>query len=136
MKGVRSFTATFVGMCLLAGCASSAPDISATTSNELQATVQEIGAAAAAGHHTAAVTLLDTLQSRLDHALAAGRVSGDRGVQIQSAIDQVRDDLGALVAAPAPVPTQSTSPAASDTATPVSTKDPAGPKKDKGKGKG
>ena len=127
MNGVRTFTATVVGMSLLVGCASRAPDIAAPTSSELQAAVQDIGTAAAAGRYAAAVTLLDTLQSRLDQALAAGQVRADRGAKIQAAIDRVRGDLGALVAVPAPVPMRSASPTAS--ATPA----PTGPGKHKGK---
>jgi hypothetical protein len=135
MNGVRSFTATIVGMSLLVGCASGAPDITATTSSELQAAVQDIGTAAAAGRYAAAVTMLDTLQSRLDQALAAGQVRADREAQIQAAIDQVRGDLGALVAAPTPVPTPSASPTASATPAPVGTKAGAGAGKDNGKDK-
>ena len=127
MNGVRTFTATVVGMSLLVGCAPRAPDIAAPTSSELQAAVQDIGTAAAAGRYAAAVTLLDTLQSRLDQALAAGQVRADRGAKIQAAIDRVRGDLGALVAVPAPVPMRSASPTAS--ATPA----PTGPGKHKGK---
>ncbi len=127
MNGVRRCTATVVGMSLLVGCGSGAPDIAATTSSELKAAVQDIGTAAASGRYAAAVTLLDTLQSRLDQALAAGQVTSDREAQIQAAIDRVRGDLGALVPATAP----SASPAASTTPSPVGTG--AGPGKHKGK---
>ena len=133
MTSLRRFTAAIVGMSLLVGCASGAPDIAATTSSELQAAVQDIGTAAAAGRYAAAVTLLDGLQSRLDQALAAGQVRADREAQIQAAINRVRGDLGALVAAPAPIPMSSASPTASATPAPVGTKAGAGPGKHKGK---
>lgn len=131
MSGLRRFAASVIGMSLLVGCSSGAPDIATTTSSELQAAVQDIGTASAAGHYAAAVTLLDTLQSRLDQALAAGQVRADRGAQIQAAIDRVRGDLGALVQAPAQGSSASPTPTA--TPSPVTTKAGAGPGKHKGK---
>jgi hypothetical protein len=131
VSGLRRFAASVIGMSLLVGCSPGAPDIATTTSSELQAAVQEIGTAAAAGHYAAAATLLDTLQSRLDQALAAGQVGAARGGQIQAAIDKVRGDLGALV----PTSTQAPSPSPTATATPspVNTKAGAGDGKHKGK---
>ncbi|PVU84300.1 hypothetical protein DDP54_00110 (plasmid) [Cellulomonas sp. WB94] len=133
MTGVRLCTAAVIGVALLVGCGSGAPDIAATTSSELQSAVHDIGTAAAAGDYTAAMTLLDTLQSRLDQGLAAGQVTADRGVEIQSALDKVRGDLGALVETS--TPTASPSPTATATAAPkpVTTKPGAGPGKKKGK---
>jgi hypothetical protein len=131
VSGARRFAATLVGVSLLVGCSPGAPDIATTTSSELQAAVQEIGTAAAAGHYAAAVALLDTLQSRLDQALAAGQVGADRGGQIQAAIDKVRGDLGALVKTSTQAP--SPSPTATATPSPVNTKAGAGDGKHKGK---
>ena len=131
MSGARRFAATLVGVSLLVGCSSGAPDIATTTSSELKAAVQQIDTTAAAGHYAAAVALLDTLQSRLDQALAAGQVAGARGGQIQAAIDKVRSDLGALVQPSTPAP--STPPTATAKPSPVTTKPGAGPTKHKGK---
>lgn len=131
MSGARRFAATLVGVSLLVGCSPGAPDIATTTSNELRAVVQEIDTAAAAGHYAAAVALLDTLQSRLDQALAAGQVAAARGGQIQAAIDKVRGDLGALVQPSTPAP--SPSPTATAKPSPVTTKPGAGPTKHRGK---
>ena len=131
MSGLRRFAASVIGMSLLVGCSSGAPDIATTTSSELQAAVQDIGTASSAGHYAAAVTLLDTLQSRLDQALAAGQVGADRGGQIQAAIDKVRGDLGALVQTSTPAP--SPSPTATATPSPATTKAGAGSGKHKGK---
>lgn len=133
MSGARRFAAALVGMSLLVGCSAGAPDISTTTSSELQAAVQEIGTSAAAGQFASAVARLDNLQSRLDEALAAGQVGRDRGAQIQAAIDQVRADLGALVQTPVQAPTSS--PTATATPSPDSTKPSAGNGKHKGKSK-
>jgi len=129
VSGARRFAATLVGVSLLVGCSPGAPDIATTTSSELQAAVQEIGTAAAAGHYAAAVALLDTLQSRLDQALAAGQVGAARGGQIQAAIDKVRGDLGALVQTSTQAP--SPSPTATATPSPVNTKAGAGDGKHK-----
>jgi ribosomal protein S20 len=129
VSGARRFAATLVGVSLLVGCSPGAPDIATTTSSQLRAVVQEIDTAAAAGHYAAAVALLDTLQSRLDQALAAGQVGADRGGQIQAAIDKVRGDLGALVQPSTPAP----SPTATATPSPVTTKAGAGAGKHKGK---
>ncbi|HEX5333556.1 MAG TPA: hypothetical protein VFW79_13015 [Cellulomonas sp.] len=133
MIGVRRFAAAVVGVALLSGCASGASDIAATTSSELQAAVQDVGTAAAAGHYAAAVTLLDTLQSRLDQALTAGQVGADRGAKIQAAIDRVRGDLGALAAAQPPASSPTPTAKATPAPAPATTKPDAGPGKHKGK---
>ena len=87
----------------LSGCASPALDEAA--GSQLQESVVAIADAAAAGDLAGAVGGLDELQTELDAAIAADRVTAARAARIQAAIDAVRTDLASLQAATAPVET-------------------------------
>jgi TolA-binding protein len=81
----------------LAGCAAT-PDVSDTASQQLQESVRLVATRASEGDPSAAVTELDTLQSRLDSAVDSGDVSAERSQTIQAAIDLVRTDLAQKIA--------------------------------------
>ena len=81
----------------LAGCAPT-PDLSDDAAEGLQASVQSVAGAAAAGDPTAAASELDALQTKLDGAVSSDDVSDDRAQSIQAAIDLVRADLEQQVA--------------------------------------
>ena len=128
MTAAKRCAVAILAVGLLSGCSAGASGISDATSIQMQAAVKAIAVSASRGDFPAAAVELDDLQSRLDRALAAGEVGGDRGAQIQSSIDQVRADLGTLVR---PVPTPTVSSAPSPAPAPTST----AKGKPKGKGK-
>jgi len=99
---------------LLGGCAGEEPsDLDSATATELQEAVVLVARSAADGEHEQALAELDALQRELDLATAGGRVGGTRPEQIQTALDAVRTELEALVAADAET---TVDPAVQDTA--------------------
>ena len=100
MNGAQRGAAALLVVSLLAGCSAGATDIDQETSTQMQGAVQEIAVTAEGGDYGAAVVRLNALQAQLDQSLQAGRVGGARGVQIQTAIDQVRADLDAIIRMP------------------------------------
>lgn len=97
-----------VGTVLLSGCAPSDPSDAAT--ERLDASVVQTADRAASGDYAGAVASLDVLQARLAEYVEAGDVTADRSAEIQAAIDTVRADLAALIAAqstPTPEPSES-----------------------------
>jgi hypothetical protein len=97
-----------VGTALLSGCAPSDPSDAAT--ERLDASVVQTADRAASGDYAGAVASLDVLQARLAEYVEAGDVTADRSAEIQAAIDTVRADLAALIAAqstPTPEPSES-----------------------------
>jgi hypothetical protein len=103
----------------LSGCVATSPDIQNATAQRLQSGVVAVADSSSGGDFTGALGQLVTLQNALAAATSAGTVSATRSVQIQAAIDVVREDLQAKLA---PVPTVIPSP--SPTVTPG---DPATP---------
>jgi hypothetical protein len=96
------------GTMLLSGCAPTDPSDAAT--ERLDASVVQTADRAASGDYAGAAASLDVLQTRLAEYVEAGDVTADRSVEIQAAIDTVRADLTALIAAqstPTPEPTES-----------------------------
>lgn len=92
---------------LLSGCAPSDPSDAATA--RLDASVVQTADRAASGDYAGAAASLDVLQTRLAEYVEAGDVTADRSAEIQAAIDAVRADLAALIAAqttPTPEPTE------------------------------
>jgi hypothetical protein len=84
------------------------------------------------GDFTGALGRLVALQNALGDATAAGTVSATRSVQIQAAIDAVREDLQAKLA---PVPSVIPSPSPSPSVTPRDSVTPGdGGTGDQGKG--
>jgi outer membrane murein-binding lipoprotein Lpp len=105
MNRARRYATAVLGVTLLAGCSPGPTDVDAATSRQMQTVVEEIATSASGADYTTAVAKLDSLQSRLDQALAAGQVGSQRGAQIQTAIGQVRADLEALSRTPTASPT-------------------------------
>jgi hypothetical protein len=106
------------GSVLLSGCAPTDPSDAAT--EKLGASVVQTAERAASGDYAGAAASLDVLQARLTEYVEAGDIATDRSIEIQAAIDVVRADLTALIAAqttPTPEPTE---PAVTDPA-PVET---------------
>ena len=103
----------------LTGCASTPPDLQQTTAALLQAGVQNVTAAAAAGDFEAAQASLETVQADLLTAAAADEVSAARAADIQSALNLVSADLVAAIEASKPEPTVAPAPAPSETPTSV-----------------
>lgn len=96
------------GSVMLSGCASTDPSDAAV--HKLDASVVQTAERAASGDYAGAAASLDVLQARLGEYVEAGAVTADRSVEIQAAIDVVRADLTALIAAqttPTPEPTES-----------------------------
>jgi hypothetical protein len=122
-------TALALTVGILAGCASTPPDITDDASVQLQATVVSVAEIAAAGDAAGALAQLDVLQQQLDAAVAAGSVTSERAAAIQSRIDIVRTDLQ-----PAPQPT--VEPAPEPTAEPAPQPAPDDKGEDKGEDKG
>lgn len=92
---------------LLSGCAPSDPSDAVTA--RLDASVVQTADRAASGDYAGAAASLDVLQTRLAEYVEAGDVTADRSAEIQAAIDAVRADLAALIAAqttPTPEPTE------------------------------
>ena len=93
------------GSALLSGCAPTDPSDAAT--EKLDASVVQTAERAASGDYAGAAASLDVVQARLTEYVEAGDVAADRSVEIQAAIDVVRADLTALIAAqttPTPEP--------------------------------
>ena len=112
------------GSVLLSGCSPTDPSDAAT--EKLDASVVQTAERAASGDFAGAAASLDVLQARLTEYVEAGDVATDRSVEIQAAIDVVRADLTALIAAqttPAPQPTEpvATDPAPAPVPAPVET---------------
>lgn len=94
---------------LLSACAPTDPSGAAT--ERLDASVVQTADRAASGDYAGASASLDGLQARLAEYVEAGDVTADRSAEIQAAIDAVRADLTALIAAqssPTPEPAPST----------------------------
>jgi hypothetical protein len=85
----------------LAGCAPAAPDLDSKTGTELQAQVLAVSTAAANEDPAAGLRTLDELADHLTRAAANGDVSFKRHQSIMKAIDAVRADFRAAVAAKA-----------------------------------
>jgi hypothetical protein len=94
---LRASLAVAVTAALLTGCAA-APDVSAGAAEDLQASVQQVATLASTGDHPSALAELDTLQSRLDAAVADDEVSDERSASIRAAIELVRADLATEIA--------------------------------------
>lgn len=134
----RTLAAASVALGLIGGLASCAadPEISADASATYRAQVATIAQHSVAEDYDAALAELDALAAEVDAAVAAGTLDEARAAQIREAIDAVRADLEAAVAAATPTPTAEPEP--------ESTEDPAddapgnsdgkGDKKDKGNG--
>ena len=122
-----ALAAVIVVASALTGCSSPPPDLQQTTATQLQAGVQTLTAAAAAGDLEAAQASLDAVQADLLAAAAAEKVSAARAAEIQSALNLVSADLAAAVEASQPEPT--VAPAPSDEPASVDTDN----KKDNGK---
>lgn len=99
----------------LTGCASTPPDLQPGTATQLQAGVQSVTAAAAAGDFEAAQASLEAVQSDLLTAAAADQVSAARAADIQSALNLVSADLISAIEASKPEPTVAPAPAPSPT---------------------
>lgn len=130
MNRAGRYATAVLGMTLLAGCSPGPADVDAATSRQMQTVVQEIATSASGADYTTAAAKLNSLQSRLDQALAAGQVGSQRGAQIQAAIDQVRADLSALSHTPTAPPTSPV------TVAPRPYPDSSASTKHRGKGKG
>ena len=84
---------------LVAGCATTTPDIEPDVATTLQNQVVLVAEEAASGNHQAALDRLNDLQAELDEAEAAETVQPARVDAIQVGIDAVRADLTVLIAA-------------------------------------
>ena len=84
---------------LVAGCATTTPDIEPDVATTLQNQVVLVAEEAASGNHQAALDRLNDLQAELDEAEAAQTVQPARVDAIQVGIDAVRADLTVLIAA-------------------------------------
>jgi len=84
---------------LVAGCATTTPDIEPDVATTLQNQVVLVAEEAASGNHQAALDRLNDLQAELDEAKAAQTVQPARVDAIQAGIDAVRADLTVLIAA-------------------------------------
>jgi hypothetical protein len=117
---MRRVTVMFLSIALsvavLAGCSPTPAALSEEVSTGMQSGVVAVAEAAAAGDSVGALARLDELQQKLDAALAAGEVSAERAVAIQTAIDAVRADLQ-------PVPEPSVEPLPEQTVDPGVTDD-------------
>jgi hypothetical protein len=83
---------------LLGGCAPT-EDYPASTAQSLQQAVLAVSQASAAGDWAGAQAALDDAAARLAAAVDAGEIGQDRAMDISIAIDLVRADLQALIAA-------------------------------------
>ena len=101
---------------VLSGCAQAPTDISPSTAKELQSAVVTISQSASAGDLSGALTQLDALENTLRQKTAAGAITGDRSTRIEAAIEVVRSDLEAQIAAltPTPAPEPTPTPTKSD----------------------
>ena len=99
----RALVLTLV-IAVLSGCAQEPSDISPSTAKELQSAVVTISQSASAGDLSGALTQLDTLENTLRQKTAAGAITGDRSTRIEAAIEVVRSDLEAQIAALTPTP--------------------------------
>ena len=95
----------------LTGCGSTPPDLQQSTATQLQAGVQDVTVAAAAGDFDAAQVSLEAVQADLLTAAAADEVSAARAADIQSALNLVFADLTAAIEASEPEPTVAPVPA-------------------------
>ena len=84
---------------LVAGCATTTPDIEPDVATTLQNQVVLVAEEAASGNHQAALDRLNDLQAELDEAEAAQTIQPARVDAIQVGIDAVRADLTVLIAA-------------------------------------
>lgn len=110
---------------ILAGCATTPPDLQPGAAEKLNARLQTVAQAAADNNPAAAKAELDLLASDVSAAAANGDISPARRQDIQAAIALVNADLAAMTPTPSPAPTlQTPAPAA-----------PKPPAKGKGKGK-
>lgn len=105
LRMLRALATLVVGAALVSGCAPRHPDIAAKTAETLQASVLQVADRTAAGDFGGALTELNTLQTELRQETAAGRITGDRSIRIQAAIDLVRNDLEGKLPAPTPADT-------------------------------
>ena len=84
---------------LVAGCATTTPDIEPDVATTLRNQVVLVAEEAASGNHQAALDRLNDLQAELDEAEAAQTIQPARVDAIQVGIDAVRADLTVLIAA-------------------------------------
>lgn len=83
----------------LTGCGGAVPELGADAAAQLQQRALVVTKAAAGSDPAAALTSLEQLASDLDAAAADGRVSFKRHQNITAAVDAVRADLAAALAA-------------------------------------
>lgn len=95
----RVLVALAAGALLLSGCAADGARYQAATARALQQQVLAVAESAADGEHEAALTRLDELTASTKDARVRGTVTEARHDSIMSAIDLVRADLEALLAA-------------------------------------
>jgi hypothetical protein len=135
----RTLAAASVALGLIGGLASCTadPEISADASAAYRAQVATIAQHSVAEDYDAALAELDALAAEVDSAVAAGTLDEARAAQIREAIDAVRADLEAAVAAATPTPTAEPEPTEDAGDDAPGNSDGKGDKEDKGKsGKG
>lgn len=88
-----------LALTVLSGCAGAPPELDESAAANLQLSVFDVTTAAKAGDYPTAQAALEKLQADLLTATAAERVSGTRAAQIQSAINEVGDDLADAIRA-------------------------------------
>lgn len=119
----RTFAAASVAFALVGGLASCAadPDIAADTAASYRAQVVTIAERAVAEDYAGALAELDALVAAVDAAAAAGELDAERAQQIRDAVQLVRADLDAAIAAavPAPAPEPEPAPAPAPEPAPV-----------------
>ncbi|WP_208324170.1 hypothetical protein [Diaminobutyricimonas sp. TR449] len=99
------------GVLVLGGCASGQPAYSEDAAAELQQQVLTVSEASAAGEFETAVMRLDELVVLANDSLARHLITPERHQSILSAIDLVRADLAAEIAARQPPPPPEPAPA-------------------------
>ena len=123
MRPTAAVAGAAVALACLSGCGSASPGLSAQASQHLQAQVQAIGAAAAAGNPAEAAADLARLRTEVTQLRAAGQISSSRSAAILTAASQVQGQLGAI-----PTTTTSTTSTTSTTTTTTTTVPPPQPK--------
>lgn len=98
LRASVSFAAGMLALSLT-GCGGAVPELGADAAAQLQQRALVVTKAAAGSDPAAALTSLEQLASDLDAAAADGRVSFKRHQNITAAVDAVRADLAAALAA-------------------------------------
>lgn len=96
----RPLAACFM-VAALSGCGPASPDLDPQTGKELQTRVLAVSTAAASADPATGVRTLDELADHVTRAAADGKVSFKRHQSIMKAIEAVRADLRAAIAAKA-----------------------------------